>query len=324
MAAAIPRVAGLVAGAARGCDGPALPGGWLVALLGGCTLLARLRSMYDAAVSRGGRRLRGLRRGRRRALRQCLASRLAAISPHHLRVDRARGAHPRCSGGTTSAGRRLGPDMSSPACFEPTRRGRRLVPCHSRSTWSGSAGWTPLVAGPILPRIPYGGVLLTVARCAGRGARAESASRKRSAHRPNCAHVARYLGPWRGRPGARHEPGAALPGCARSKSAALVSVMGHGSAPDEATAFLRASSRRAINASSRTFGPRAAAIVSAISRWRSDRLDSDVSTAPAGAGTVSVIAVSGGDVALLAGFTLAVFHLAGVLVARPCSVPRPR
>ncbi|MEQ1870283.1 MAG: DNA internalization-related competence protein ComEC/Rec2, partial [Vicinamibacterales bacterium] len=97
------------------------------------------------------------------------------------------------------------------------------------------------------------------------------------------------------------------------KSGALVEVVGLGSRWNEAAARLRAFSRRSIADSVGHWSPRAAAIVTAIVIGDRTGLDSDIEQRLQEAGTYHVIAISGGNVAILAGLTVTAFRLAGLL-----------
>ena len=97
------------------------------------------------------------------------------------------------------------------------------------------------------------------------------------------------------------------------KSGALVEVIARGSALDEAFASVRAFARRSISAAVGRWSPRSAAIVAAIVIGARVGLDDDVQRALQEAGTYHVIAISGGNIAILTGLMLGVFRLAGLL-----------
>jgi competence protein ComEC len=97
------------------------------------------------------------------------------------------------------------------------------------------------------------------------------------------------------------------------KSGALVEVVGSGSTIDEMAARIRAFSRRAIAASVGSRSPRSAAIVAAIVIGDRAGLDDEVQRRLQDAGTYHVIAISGGNIAVIAGLLLAAFRIAGVL-----------
>jgi competence protein ComEC len=102
------------------------------------------------------------------------------------------------------------------------------------------------------------------------------------------------------------------------KSAALVEVIGLGSRTDEALGEIRAFARRAIaNAvgpwTAMGHQPSAAAIVSAIVIGDRAGLDKDIQRRLLEAGTYHVIAISGGNIAILAGLLVGGFRIAGWL-----------
>jgi competence protein ComEC len=97
------------------------------------------------------------------------------------------------------------------------------------------------------------------------------------------------------------------------KSGALVEVLGRGSWIDEATAGVRAAARRAIAQAVGTWSSRSAAIVAAIVIGDRAGLDDDVQRRLQEAGTYHVIAISGGNIAILAWLMLAGYRVAGML-----------
>jgi competence protein ComEC len=97
------------------------------------------------------------------------------------------------------------------------------------------------------------------------------------------------------------------------KSGALIEVLDRGSAVTEALASTRAFVRRAIARSVGRWSPRAAAIVAAIVIGDRAGLDDDVERRLQEAGTYHVIAISGGNIAILAGLLLGGFRVAGLL-----------
>jgi competence protein ComEC len=98
-----------------------------------------------------------------------------------------------------------------------------------------------------------------------------------------------------------------------AKSGALVEVTARGSSIDEATAAVRAASRRAIARAVGPWSPRSAAIVAAIVIGDRAGLDNDLQRRLQEAGTYHVIALSGGNIAILAGLMLGAFRVAGML-----------
>ena len=97
------------------------------------------------------------------------------------------------------------------------------------------------------------------------------------------------------------------------KSGALVDVVAGGSAGAEAAGAVRAFARRAITASVGPWSAQAAAIVAAIVIGDRGGLGPDVQRLLQEAGTYHVIAISGGNIAILAGLALGAFRLAGML-----------
>jgi competence protein ComEC len=97
------------------------------------------------------------------------------------------------------------------------------------------------------------------------------------------------------------------------KSAALVDVEARGSPVSEAAASIRAFSRQAIASSVGGWSARAAGIVTAIVIGDRSGLDDSVERRLQEAGTYHVIAISGGNIAILAGLTLVIFRVAGFL-----------
>src|SRR5205823_10017508 len=97
------------------------------------------------------------------------------------------------------------------------------------------------------------------------------------------------------------------------KSGALVDVLARGSALDEAIGAVRAFARRAIAQAVGRWSVRSAAIVAAIVIGDRVGLDEEVQRALQEAGTYHVIAISGGNIAILAGLLVGAFRLGGVL-----------
>jgi competence protein ComEC len=97
------------------------------------------------------------------------------------------------------------------------------------------------------------------------------------------------------------------------KSSALVDVEAIGGGIAERAASVRAFTRRAVAASVAPWSARSAAIVTAILIGDRTGLDATVERRLQEAGTYHVIAISGGNIAILAGLMLAAFRLAGVL-----------
>ena len=97
------------------------------------------------------------------------------------------------------------------------------------------------------------------------------------------------------------------------KSGALVDVLARAGWMDEAAARVRAYARRIISRTVGSWSARSAAIVTAIVIGDRAGLDDNVQRRLQEAGTYHVIAISGGNIAILAGLMLAAFRLAGLL-----------
>ena len=97
------------------------------------------------------------------------------------------------------------------------------------------------------------------------------------------------------------------------KSGALVEVVARGHWFAERAADVRAFARRAVEAAVGRWNTRSGAIVEAIVIGDRAGLDDDVQRRLQEAGTYHVIAISGGNIAILAGAMLAVFRFAGLL-----------
>ncbi len=97
------------------------------------------------------------------------------------------------------------------------------------------------------------------------------------------------------------------------KSGALVEVVSTGSVTAETAWQIRSFARRAIARSVGRWSPRSAAIVTAIVIGDRAGLDDELQRRLQEAGTYHVIAISGGNIAILAGLTLAAFRIAGIL-----------
>jgi competence protein ComEC len=98
-----------------------------------------------------------------------------------------------------------------------------------------------------------------------------------------------------------------------AKSGALVDVVARGSWSDEALGSARAFSRQAIDRSVGRWSSRSAGIVAAIVIGDRGSLDLDVQRQLQEAGTYHVIAISGGNIAILAGLIVGAFRVAGLL-----------
>jgi competence protein ComEC len=97
------------------------------------------------------------------------------------------------------------------------------------------------------------------------------------------------------------------------KSGALIEVLQRGSWASEILSALRASSRRAIGDAVGRWSPQSAAIVAAIVLGDRAGLSNDIERRLQEAGTYHVIAISGGNIAILAGLLLGAFRTVGWL-----------
>jgi len=159
---------------------------------------------------------------------------------------------------------------------------------------------------------PSGGVLVTVVGSLAAG-RIDQWRAGRTVRVPvTLRRPSRYLDP--GVPD--HERALARRGTTlvgTTKSGALVEVIARGSWVDERLADVRAFSRRAIDNAVGRWSPLSAAIVAAIVIGDRAGLDEDVQRRLQEAGTYHVIAISGGNIAILAGLLLGAFRIAGWL-----------
>src|SRR5204863_5227398 len=94
---------------------------------------------------------------------------------------------------------------------------------------------------------------------------------------------------------------------------ALVELVGRGPWWSEWAGGVRLFARRAITRSVGRWSPQSAAIVTAIVIGDRAGLDDDVQRRLQEAGTYHVIAISGGNIAILAGLMLGAYRIAGLL-----------
>jgi len=166
------------------------------------------------------------------------------------------------------------------------------------------------VVGP--PRDVEGGILISIGGAMASARAGEWRAGRRLQLPAELHRAARYLddgvpdGEW-----ALERRGIALVGS--TKSGALVEVVSHGSWIDEGMATVRAFARRAIRDAVGRWSERSAAIVLAIVIGDRGGLDDEVERRLQDAGTYHVLAISGGNIAILAGLMLAAFRLGGVL-----------
>jgi competence protein ComEC len=305
-------VAGLVVGAAIGLQLPDLPVGWALAVMCGSCLIA----VHAARVSRsvliaisaavafasGGEALAA--GAWHDAWRPSLRLVFEAIA-HDARADAIRaGLRP-----PEDAAARVIVDGVLQADASRTASGAvsLLVDLQWIGRVGGANGRTDPAANPVT-----GGVLLTVLGSRTAELMGEWRAGRRIRAPVELHRVACYLDP--GVPDQERvmaRRGVSLVGSV--KSAMLVSVTSRGSPADELAGALRSYARRAFAESIGVFSPRAAAIVSAIVIGDRTGLDAQTERRLQESGTYHVIAISGGNIALLAGFTLALFRIAGVL-----------
>ena len=213
-------------------------------------------------------------------------------------------------------GRRLPEDDEAPATLEGTLRADAsltetgvtlTLDVEAISGREGQEGWEGRDR-----RESLGGVVVTVAGSLA-AAQMEAWRAGRVVRlRATLHRAARYLDPGVGdgeRALARR--GTTLVGTV--KSGALVDVVAQGSPLDECLAVIRAYSRHAITAAVGRWSRQSAAIVAAIVIGDRAGLDPGVQRRLQEAGTYHVIAISGGNIAILAGLLLGFFRLAGVL-----------
>ncbi|HUR32270.1 MAG TPA: ComEC/Rec2 family competence protein [Vicinamibacterales bacterium] len=177
--------------------------------------------------------------------------------------------------------------------------------------WAGrvgiSNGRTDTAANPA-----HGGVLLTVLGTLAPERRGEWRAGRRIRASADLRRPVRYLDP--GVPDQERmlaRRGVTLVGTV--KSAALVTVTERGSLLTEGASRVRSFTRHALRDGVGSWSPRAAAIVTAIVIGDRTGLDDEVERRLQESGTYHVIAISGGNIALLAGLLLAGFRAAGLL-----------
>jgi competence protein ComEC len=162
------------------------------------------------------------------------------------------------------------------------------------------------------PRTVAGGVVLTIVGDHARGRVAEWRAGRVVRTTARLRRSSRYLNP-----GASDDErmlarrGTTLVGSV--KSGALVEVVGLGGFTAETAAAVRAYVRRSIAATVGRRSGRAAGVVTAILIGDRAGLEPEIERRLQEAGTYHVIAISGGNIAILAGLTVGVFRVAGVL-----------
>ena len=305
-------VLGLVCGAAVGLWWPELPAAWLVAVLVGWTLLAvhagRVAQPLLLAVSACGAFAVG------GAALSAHAWHLAWRPPLRVLVESL--AHAERAAAIRD-GRQLPEDVSVPVVVsgvlasDASLSARGTVSLELEVEWAGALaggnGWTDADSNPA-----RGGVLLGVLGTLAPARMSEWRAGRRVRVVAELRRPARYLDP--GVPDqerAMARRGVTLVGSV--KSGALVTVLAPGAFAEEWAARARAFARRSIARGVGAWSPRASSIVTAIVIGDRTGLEPDVERRLQESGTYHVIAISGGNIALLAGLTLGVFRLAGVL-----------
>src|SRR5256885_5671037 len=165
---------------------------------------------------------------------------------------------------------------------------------------------------PSLGRRARGGIMVTVAGALGADGMNAWRAGRRVRLPVRLRRATRYLDP--GVPD--HERALARRGTTlvgTVKSGALVDITAPGSVFDEAMSAARAVSRRAIADAVGRWSAESAAIVAAIVIGDRAGLDADVQRRLQEAGTYHVIAISGGNIAILAGLLIGGFRFAGWL-----------
>lgn len=308
---AIP-VAGLLAGAAAGLRWPGVPFAWLLAALCGWMLLAvhagrvanplLLGAAAAGAFAVGGAALAA--DAWQRAWRPPLRIVFESV---------ARDAHAE----SRRSGRQPPEDQTASVVLVGVLRSDAALTAGGAISLALDVEWLGRIGGghsrsDDAANPARGGVLLTVLGTMGTHAMGEWRAGRRIRAPAELRRVARYLDP--GVPDqerALARRGVSLVGTV--KSAALVTVVARGAPIDELAANARAFTRRVLSKSVGTWSPRSAAIVSAIVIGDRTGLDDAVERRLQESGTYHVIAISGGNIALLATLMLAMFRMAGAL-----------
>jgi competence protein ComEC len=207
-----------------------------------------------------------------------------------------------------AAGRSVPEDPSAFAVIEGTLRGDASL---------GAAGVSLSLAidrirAPATDRRVNGGALISVAGSLAPGLTGEWRAGRRVRLPVELHRAARYLDV--GVPDAERAlqmRGTSLLGSA--KSGALVELLARANWLDERMADVRALARRAIDEAVGRWSARSASIVTAIVIGDRAGLDDDLQRRLQEAGTYHVIAISGGNIAILAGLMIGGFRLAGLL-----------
>ncbi|MGE3955259.1 MAG: DNA internalization-related competence protein ComEC/Rec2 [Vicinamibacterales bacterium] len=307
---AIP-VGGLIAGAAFGVRWPDVPLAWFIAALCGWTLLAvhaaRVSQVVLLSVAACGAFAAGgavlAADAWHAAWRPTLRVVFEAIAHDERHALLDAGLHPPEDGSARVViSGRLDADAA------PTASG--AVSLAIEAEWVGRLTASERADAAVNP--VRGGVLLTVLGAMGPERMSEWRAGRRVRMPAELRRPSRYLNP--GVPDqerALARRGVTLVGTV--KSGALVEVMARASPVAEAAASARAFARRALQRSVGPSSPRAAAIVSAIVIGDRTGLEPEVERRLQESGTYHVIAISGGNIALLAGLLLGMFRIAGVL-----------
>ena len=308
---AIP-VLGLLAGAAAGLRWSDLPTSVLLAVLGGWAALAvhagrvsstvLLAASALGAFSVGGAALSA--HAWHRAWRSTLRVAFESIA-HDARAESVRAGHQLPEDAVASAV--IVGVLRSDAALTASGAVSLAVDVEWVGRLVGAGSRTDAASNPVA-----GAVLLTVLGALGPDRMHEWRAGRRIRAPADLRRVARYLDP--GVPDQERtlaRRGIALVGTV--KSASLIELVRRGAPADEFAARIRSFTRRAIADGVGRWSPRSAAIVTAIVIGDRTGLDNAVERRLQEAGTYHVIAISGGNIAILVGLTLAAFRFAGML-----------
>ena len=317
--AAVPAV-GLLAGAAAGL---LLPSSFLLSLPSCLSALLRLLPCWWAWRAGRARVLAGavvaaVLRRRRAAVGGCVAAGMAAAAADGVRAARAPAAGAGRRRGTPAARRRRGVRRRRGRASRRRRadRERRIAQRRRSTGWSGRAGGRSgqdrRRSGSGIGREGFrraysGGIVVTVIGSLAADRIGDWRAGRRVRLPVTLRRPSRYLDP--GVPD--HERALARRGTTlvgTVKSGALVEVLQRGGWVAEAMSGARAFARRAIADGVGRWSAQSGAIVAAIVIGDRAGLDNDVQRRLQEAGTYHVIAISGGNIAILAGLLLSAFR----------------
>ena len=308
---AIP-VVGLLAGAVVGLRWPDLPPLFLLAALCGWTVLALHAGRVSATMLLAASALGAFAVGGaalsahawHRAWRSTLRVVFESIA-HEARAESVR------------SGRQIPEDIAASVVIVGVLRSDAGLTASGSVSLALDAQWVGRVGSASGPtdrasNPVSGAVLLTVLGAMGPAQMHNWRAGRRIRAPADLRRVARYLDP--GVPDQERSlarRGIVLVGTV--KSASLVEVVGHGSIDEESPRGFAPSPGGPIADGVGRWSPRSAAIVTAIVIGDRTGLDDSVERRLQEAGTYHVIAISGGNIAILAGLTLAIFRLVGML-----------